>query len=214
MVEHAPLPCHLHVDSRGFRQIEMPQIGPLCLSGLMSCRAPGRLQYPLRSLLRRVHHPGASARDYREYCPKLRDQDDRVLLPSIVLAYLPQGGRLCGLTSQLAEEGGLYYPWESALGRRMDGQCVDLDRPRSQSMKMQYQIPISIIYYTGKSMIEIRGIREWNLSTNMKARRLKTGTLKMPRGFAGGPLKRRVFSKPPPKRWIMHLGSFAETLYI
>ena len=62
-------------------------------------------------------------------------------------------------------------------------------------------------------MIGIRGIRELNLSKNIKAR-LKTGTLTMPRGFAGGPLKRRVFSKPPPKRWIMHLGSFAEMLYI
>ena len=151
MVEHAPLPCHLHVDSRGFRQIKMPQIGPLCLSDLMSCRAPGRLQYPLGSLLRPVHHPVASVRDYRVYCPKLRDQDDRVPLPSIVLAYLPLGGMLCGLTSQLAEEGGLYYPWESALGRRMDDQRVDLDRPRSHSMKIQYKMPISIIIIQGRA---------------------------------------------------------------
>ena len=65
------------------------------------------------------------------------DRDDRVLLPSIVLAYLPQGGKLCELTSQVAEEGDRYYPWESALGTRMDGMVNQLLRLRQTKKSLE-----------------------------------------------------------------------------
>lgn len=54
-------------------------------------------------------------------------------------------------------------------------------------------------------MMRIRGIRDWNLSTNMKAR-LKDGYFNDAPWVCGGggPLKRRVFSKPPPIEAMDH----------
>ena len=64
---------------------------------------------------------------------------------------------LCGLTSRVAKGVDLYYPWESALGTRIDVQRLDLDRPRIHLIKIWYTIQVKE-YYTVGNIMDIRGI--------------------------------------------------------